>query len=431
MPAPADGQIASTLDRALELVALGIFVLALVHTFAARQLERLSRRFPRHAGLFHLLGEIEVVFGFWAIVLILAMVAMTGGARALAYAESRNYTEPLFVFVVMVMAASRPILATVVRAVDRIAGALPVATPVAKAWLCLAAIPLLGSLVTEPAAMTIAALMLAPLVFTPHLPERVKYLALGVLFVNVSIGGTLTSYAAPPVLMVATAWQWDSAWMLSEFGWKAAIAALVNATCATLVLRKHLSPAAAAPAEAFAETRVPILVVLVHLALLAGVVLLVHHPVGFLGLFMMFLGFTRAYERHQSPLILREALLVAFFLAGLVVLGNMQSWWLQPIVSGLEPLELFFGALGLTAITDNAALTYLGSLLAGMSDASKYLLVAGAVAGGGLTVVANAPNPAGVALLKRGFADGSIGAGYLLMGAALPTAVAAAAFLLL
>ena len=170
---------------------------------------------------------------------------------------------------------------------------------------------------------------------------------------------------------------------------------------------------------------------LVHLALLAGVVLLVHHPVGFLGLFLMFLGFTQAYERHQSPLILREALLVAFFLAGLVLLGSMQRWWLQPIVSGLEPLALFFGALALTAITDNAALTYLGSLLGGMSDASKYMLVAGAVAGGGLTVVANAPNPAGVALLKGGFADGSIGAGYLLIGAALPTAVAAAAFLLL
>ena len=431
MPAPAAGQIAWTPDRALELVALGIFVLALLHTFAARQLERLSRRFPRHAGLFHLLGEIEVVFGFWAIVLIVAMVAMAGGAQALAYAESRNYTEPLFVFVVMVMAASRPILATVVRAVDRLAGTVPVATPVAKAWLCLAAIPLLGSLVTEPAAMTIAALMLAPLVFAPHVPEPVKYLALGVLFVNVSIGGTLTSYAAPPVLMVASAWQWDSAWMLSEFGWKAAIAAVVNATLATLVLRKHLGAAAAVPAQAATEAKVPILVVVVHLALLAGVVLLVHHPVGFLGLFLMFLGFTQAYERHQSPLILREALLVAFFLAGLVVLGNMQSWWLQPIVSGLEPLALFFGALGLTAITDNAALTYLGSLVAGMSDASKYLLVAGAVAGGGLTVVANAPNPAGVALLKRGFADGSIGAGYLLMGAALPTAIAAAAFLLL
>ena len=429
MPAPADGQMAWAPDRALELVALVIFILALTHTFAAKQLERLSRRYPRHAGLFHLLGEIEVVFGFWAIVLVLAMVAMTGGAQALAYAESRNYTEPLFVFVVMVMAASRPILMTVIRAVDRLAGVLPVARPVATAWLCLAAIPLLGSLVTEPAAMTIAALMMAPTIFAPHIPERLKYLALGVLFVNISIGGTLTSYAAPPVLMVATTWQWDSAWMVSQFGWKAAIAAVVNATFATFVLRKHLRAAAPAPAEAPDEKRVPILVVLVHLALLAGVVLLVHHPVGFLGLFLLFLGFTQAYERHQSPLILREALLVAFFLAGLVLLGSMQRWWLQPIVSGLEPLALFFGALGLTAITDNAALTYLGSLLSGMSDSSKYMLVAGAVAGGGLTVVANAPNPAGVALLKRGFADETIGTVELLLGAAVPTAVAAAAFL--
>ncbi|HSC63279.1 MAG TPA: putative Na+/H+ antiporter, partial [Caldimonas sp.] len=146
-----------TPDRTLELVSLAIFVLALAHTFAAKQLDRLSHRFPRHAGVFHLLGEIEVVFGFWAIVLVLAMVALTGGPQALSYAESRNYDEPLFVFVVMVMAASRPILVTVMRAVDGLARWLPMARPVATAWLCLAAIPLLGSLITEPAAMTIAA----------------------------------------------------------------------------------------------------------------------------------------------------------------------------------------------------------------------------------------------------------------------------------
>lgn len=159
--------------------------------------------------------------------------------------------------------------------------------------------------------------------------------------------------------------------------------------------------------------------------------LLAHHPVAFLALFLMFLGFTQAYERHQSPLILKEALLVGFFLAGLVVLGGMQQWWLQPIVSALAPLQLFFGALGLTAITDNAALTYLGSLIEGMSDESKYMLMAGAVAGGGLTVIANAPNPAGVALLKRGFEDETISAGGLLMGALVPTSVAAVALLLL
>jgi hypothetical protein len=393
----------------------------------------LGRRFPRHAGLFHLLGEVEVVFGFWAMVLVLAMGSIRDVDLALIYVESRNYTEPLFVFVVMVVAASRPVLLTITRVVDAIARAMPLPMPIASAWLGLAAVPLLGSLITEPAAMTIAALMLAPKIFRQDIREAPKYLALGVLFVNVSIGGTLTAYAAPPVLMVAQTWQWDSAFMLVHFGWKAAIAVLVNATVATFLLRKHLLIGSAAPIDAAADARarIPGLVMLVHLALLAGVVAFAHHPPVFLALFMMFLGYTQAYERYQSPLILKEALLVGFFLAGLVVLGGLQAWWLQPLVSSLAPLALFFGALGLTAITDNAALTYLGSLIAGMSAESKYMLVAGAVAGGGLTVIANAPNPAGLALLKRGFADQSIGAGELLLGALVPTAVAAAAFLLL
>ena len=175
----------------------------------------------------------------------------------------------------------------------------------------------------------------------------------------------------------------------------------------------------------------PWLVSAIHLSFLAAVVVFAHHPVVFIGLFLFFMGFTQAYSRYQNPLILKEGLLVGFFLAGLVVLGGMQQWWLQPIVSSLEPTALFFGALGLTAITDNAALTYLGSLIEGMSDPAKYMLVAGAVAGGGLTVIANAPNPAGVALLRSGFNDESIGAGGLLMGALLPTSVAAIFFLAL
>jgi hypothetical protein len=416
--------------QTVDLIAAGLFAVALVHTFAAKQLERLSHRFPRHAGLFHLLGEVEVVFGFWAIVLVLAMALASGGKEALAYAESCNYTEPLFVFVVMVIAGSRPVLESVRWLVNGAARMLPLPGPLAITWLGLALVPLMGSLVTEPAAMTLAALMLAPLVFRPELPEPPKYAAIGVLFVNVSIGGTLTSYAAPPVLMVASTWGWDSAHMLANFGWKAALAVVVNASAAVLVLRRHLvrsgDPDTDVPAVG-----VPWPVAAIHLALLAGVVLLAHHPVAFLGLFLLFLGFAQAYERHQNPLLIKEALLVAFFLAGLVVLGGLQRWWLQPLVSALEPLALFFGALGLTALTDNAALTYLGSLIAGIPDESKHMLVAGAVAGGGLTVIANAPNPAGLALLKRGFSDETVGAGGLFLGALGPTVVAAAAFLLL
>lgn len=417
--------------QTIHTLAAVIFAAALAHTFAAKLFERLSHRFPRHGGLFHLLGEVEVVFGFWAIVLILGMALVSGGPAALEYAESRQYTEPLFVFVVMVVAASKPILQAVLTSVNALARIVPVRTEVATAWLGLAAVPLLGSLVTEPAAMTIAALMLAPQIFREGIPEKLKYLALGVLFVNISIGGTLTSYAAPPVLMVASTWQWDSAHMFANFGLKAVVAVIVNASFATWMLRPHLRPASDGKAGKDREQRVPLAVVAVHLAFLAVVVAFAHHPVVFLGFFLMFLGFTQAYERHQNQLIIKEALLVGFFLSGLVVLGGLQQWWLQPIVTSLSPRALFFSAVGLTAITDNAALTYLGSLIPGISDEAKYMLVAGAVAGGGLTVIANAPNPAGVALLKRGFSDESIGAGGLLLGALGPTAVAIIAFLLL
>lgn len=416
----------------MNLIAAVLFGLALVHTFATKTFERLADRYTRHAGLFHLLGEIEVVFGFWAFILLVIMALVSGGDKAIAYAESRQYTEPLFVFVIMVIAASKPVLEAVKSLIDTLARWVPVRTAVAKVWLCLAVVPLIGSLITEPAAMTLAALMLAPQVFRQDkgMPEWLKYGALGVLFVNVSIGGTLTSFAAPPVLMVAATWQWDTAFMASHFGWKASIAVMINATAITYLLRQHLAEEQRVDSSENDLVRIPLLVSVIHLLFLAAVVVFAHHPVIFLGFFLFFLGFTQAYVQYQNPLILKEGLLVGFFLAGLVILGGMQQWWLQPIVSSLEPTALFFGALGLTAITDNAALTYLGSLIEGMSDSAKYMLVAGAVAGGGLTVIANAPNPAGVALLRNGFNDESIGIGGMLLGAILPTIVAAALFFL-
>ncbi len=410
----------------IEHIAALIFVLALLHTFSVSYFAALAKRSPQHAGVFHLLSEVEVVFGFWAFILVGAMAVLLGGSAALAYTESRQYTEPLFVFVVMVMAASRPVLLAVTKLVNAMASLVPLPTSLVRTWMGLAMVPLIGSLITEPAAMTLAALMLAPLVFHDQVPERLKYLTLGVLFVNVSIGGTLTSFAAPPVLMVASTWQWDSTWMLLNFGWKSAVAVVINASLATCALKPYLQAEAMAIPKASIND-VPWPLIFSHLSLLAGVVVLGHYPVAFLGLFLLFLGLTHAYPQHQNPLVLKEALLVAFFLAGLVVIGGMQQWWLQPLLTQLSPNTLFGSALGLTAITDNAALTYLGSLIEGLSDEAKYNLMAGAVAGGGLTVIANAPNPAGAALLKKGFQNASISALGLLGGALLPTLIAAMA----
>ena len=94
----------------MQTIGLVLFVVALLHTFSTHMFEVLAHRHPRHAGLFHLLGEVEVVFGFWAFVLMGFMALVEGRTAAVDYAESRHYTEPLFVFVVMVVAASRPVL---------------------------------------------------------------------------------------------------------------------------------------------------------------------------------------------------------------------------------------------------------------------------------------------------------------------------------
>ena len=411
-----------------ELLAAAIFALALLHTFATGWFARLAHRDTPHAGLWHLLSEVEVVFGFWAFVLIVGLLLLTGRKDAVDYMESRNFTEPMFVFAIMVVAASRPVLLACAAAVRGLAHVLPVSGALGNYFLCLALVPLLGSFITEPAAMTLAALMLRDRYFVSDASERFRYATLGVLFVNISIGGTLTSFGAPPVLMVAGAWGWDTAFMLTTFGWKAALAVVFNAALLTFVFRSELrgrvAPAAVGP-------RVPAVVSGIHLGFLVAIVAFSHHPAIFMGVFLFFLGYTTAYERYQDRLILREGLLVAFFLSGLVVLGGLQQWWLQQTLLGVEPRPLFFIATALTAFTDNAALTYLASLVQGVSADFQYAVVAGAVVGGGLTVVANAPNPAGVAILKSSFAGESVSPLYLLLGALPPTLVAAVAFQLL
>lgn len=413
----------------LQILAAVLFGVAVLHTFSTSFFEHLAHTQPRHAGLWHLLGEVEVVFGFWAMVLVVAMFALEGKATATGYLDSRNYTEPLFVFVIMVIAGTRAVLQFASALVRGLARALPLPSGLGLYFLVLSLVPLLGSFITEPAAMTLAALMLRDVVFAQETPRTFRYATLGVLFVNVSIGGTLTPYAAPPVLMVAGPWGWDLTYMLTHFGWRAALAVLVNAAAVSLIFRKTLATHVAAPAPAATsdDKTVPWSVVLVHLLFLLGVVVFAHHAAVFVGLFLFFLGYATAYERHQDRLILREGLLVAFFLGGLVVLGGQQQWWLQPLLMGMDSGTVFLGTAALTAITDNAALTYLGSLVQGLSAEFKQALVAGAVTGGGLTVIANAPNPAGVSILRSKFEGQSVQALGLLLAALPPTVVAAVA----
>ena len=409
----------------IQVVAAVIFALALIHTFSTKYFEHLAHTRPRHAGVWHLLAEVEVVFGFWAMVMIVVMAFMTSRTDAVSYLDGRNFTEPMFVFAIMVVAGSKPVLQAASAAVQALVRVIPLPAPIAFFFTALAIVPLLGSFITEPAAMTLAALLMRDRIFT-NASKTLRYGTLGVLFVNISIGGTLTPFAAPPVLMVAAKWNYDLAFMLTHIGWKAAIAVFINATVLTLLFAKELKAMSYSADSPYKG--VPMPMIALHGLFLLGIVVFAHHPAAFIAIFLLFMGVATAYPQHQERLILREGLLVAFFLGGLVVLGGMQAWWLQPVFMAMDETQIYFGATALTAITDNAALTYLGSQVEGLSEGFKYALVTGAVTGGGLTIIANAPNPAGASILKGTFDEGAINPLGLLAGALLPTVVAIICF---
>ncbi len=413
----------------IELIGAILFALALIHIFSTKYFEHLAHTRPAHAGIWHFLGEVEVVFGLWAMVLIVAFLIIDGKQVATTYLEQQSFTEPMFIFAIMVIAGSRPILQFAMLCVKTIARLIPWSDGKAFYFVTLSFVPLLGSFITEPGAMTLAGLILLDHYYSKGITTRLKYVTLGVLFVNISIGGTMTTFAAPPILMVASKWGWDFTFMFTTFGWKAVLVVLVNALVATFLFRRELSDMLYE--EQPQQTRTPLPVLLIHLFFLVGVVVFAHHPEVFMGLLLFFIGFAHAYERYQDRLILREGLMVAFFLAGLVILGGQQKWWLQPMLVGMDDTTLFYGATILTAFTDNAALTFLGSLLEGTSAEFQYSLVAGAVTGGGLTVIANAPNPAGFAILKGSFEDDAIHPLGLLVAALPPTFLSILAFQLL
>lgn len=427
-----------------ELVATILFAIAILHTFSVKRFEMMAHKHPSGSiaeNLFHVLAEVEVAFGLWAGLFIGVLGFLHGREFVVEYLEGRNamytleFTEPAFVFAIMAIAATRPVIQLATKTIGLTSRLIPLPESLSFFAVALILGPLLGSFITEPAAMTVTALVLKARYYDRGISNRLMYATLGVLFVNISIGGTLTNFAAPPVLMVATTWGFDNAHMLGHFGWKASVAVLINTIVLCSIFGRELvrlgerdtgfdeGSLVAAPEE---RPPVPAWVIVLHCLFLAGVVLNSHHMVVFMGIFLFFLGVVAVTEEYQDRLQLREALLVGFFLGGLVTLGGFQKWWLKPLIGSLGELQLFLGATSLTAVTDNAALTYLGSLVDGISETSKFALLAGAVAGGGLTVIANAPNPAGYGILRSSFGENGISPAGLFAAAIGPTLVAMA-----
>lgn len=537
------------------LVATLFFLAAILHTFMASRLSGIAHRWeeehdkkkragqvppnsiPMGARFLHFLGEVETVFGIWAVVLLAGVALYFSRDTAISYlVNDVNFTEAMFVVVIMTLASTRPILKLAENIISRIAGILGGSLTVW--WMTILILgPLLGSFITEPAAMTITAMLLASKFYILSPSNRFKYATLGLLFVSVSIGGTLTHFAAPPVLMVAGPWNWDISFMIMHFGLKSILAIVLSTTAYAVFFRKELKelshtfqfhelkgavkhrfldrtlfeskldlvlqeqevterftdginqhlkeishrtsakmrkrfleavagsgiqPAMAEqafdevysdvvksrlqhkiPAALPPEDRapwidpdwdnrndpVPVWVIIVHLMFIVWTVVNAHHPQMFIPGLLFFLAFANITEQYQNRVNIRTSLLVGFFLGGLVIHGGLQGWWIEPVLGSLSDVPLMLAATGLTAFNDNSAITYLSTLVPHFSEGAKYAVVAGAVAGGGLTVIANAPNPAGQSILKKHF-DHGVSALSLMLGALVPTIVAVSIFLL-
>lgn len=417
----------------IQVTATVIFAVAILHTFLVSKFAHIAHKYPHGSfgeHFFHFMAEVEAVFGMWAFVFLVILMGHEGFSAPVHYLESLNFTEPAFVFVIMAMAGTRPVIKLAEKIIVMISKLIPLPRKMAFYVTALTMGPLLGSFITEPAAMTVTAIILLNNFYSREMSAKLKYATIGLLFVNVSIGGTLTHFAAPPVLMVAGKWGWGMSHMLLTFGYKAAISCLISSIAVAFFFKSELSGDFQLAAEKGSKKLPSWWVTLTHIVFLAVVVLTAHHMVVFLGLFLFFLGFTICTQDVQDEVQVKSSLMVGFFLAGLIVLGNEQKWWLQPLISSLSDQVLYFGATALTGITDNAALTYLGSLVE-LTESAKYFLVAGAVTGGGLTVIANAPNPAGYGILKDSFGADGISPLGLLKGALFPTAIAILCFELL
>ncbi len=440
------------------LVGSLIFLGAIVHTFLASKFLSISHgyheRFQRlesdeahpespravtsrrdwlqfKSTLFHFLGEVEAVFGIWLIPLGIAVLAFAGLDDLFSYIDHVNFTEPIFVVAIMIIASSRPVLHIAELALAKVAS-LGGSTPAAW-WLSILTVgPLLGSFITEPAAMTICAILLVDRFYKLKPSMNLRYATIGLLFVNISVGGTLDHFAAPPVVMVAATWDWGLVFMFTHFGWKAVIGILVANAIFFAAFRKELTALKVDPEMKQSDQRdVPLWITLTHLGFIAWVVFVSHHPALVVLSLLLFIAYVQATERNQDLIKLRSPLLVGFFLASLVIHGGFQAWWIAPVLSSLTETPLMIGAVVLTAFNDNAAITYLASLVPNFSDELKYAVVAGAVTGGGLTVIANAPNPAGQSILQKYFGPDGVNPLKLLLAALIPTLIMGLCFMLL
>jgi hypothetical protein len=291
--------------------------------------------------------------------------------------------------------------------------------------------PILGSFITEVGSMALAALLLARQFYQHRPSHQLAYATIALLFVNVSVGGVLTNFASPAVLILSHCWHWTTMDVFMNFGWKAVLGILISNFLYWLYFRKEfalLNERHRASGQLFSDSSaesnapIPAWITCIHILFIIWIVATSHYPAIFIASFILFLGFYHSTRSHQYTMHLIRPMMVGLFLAALVIHGGLQGWWVIKFLEGLTPLGVMGMAMSLTAFNDNAAISYLATLIPNWSEAYQYAVFTGVIAGGGLTVIANAPNPAGYVILRKYFEKG-INPAKLFLAALIPTLI--------
>jgi len=414
-------------------IATGIFFLAILHTFLTPYLFSLSRKFSkkskratknwRHyhfvSEICYLLSEIEVVFGIWLLPLLLFATWFLGWDEVISYLHGRDYTYAFYIMVIVVVMTSGPIIAFAEKILDKVA-LLGKESPGAWWWTILTIGPLLGAFLKEPGAMALCAALLLKKFYSFKPSTPFKYATLGLLFTNISVGGTLTTFASRALFIVASKRGWDTTYMLTHFAWKACLGILLANATYYFIFKKEFKETFPKKLRSTIKKDIPFWITFLHLLFVTAIVLTANHVSLFIAVFILFLGFYKATTFYQSPLHLRSAVLVGFFFASLLIHGELQGWWVVPLLQQLPQVGAMFMSFVLSAFMDNAVVNYLSLEVPHFNEMKHYLMVSGAMSAGALTIVANAPNPLGHAILRSAFSD-KISLFYLFLGALFPS----------
>ncbi|MBS0624552.1 MAG: hypothetical protein JSS32_00705 [Verrucomicrobia bacterium] len=427
------------------LISLLIFIFAILHTLSVHLIHNYARKLemkqaPKRLAklrqrsfwiqILYFLSEVEIVFGIWVIPLFISMVAFFGSSIALEYINTRDYTEAVFIVVILALTATRPIVRISEKFISYIARGM--GGSLSAWWFTLLTVgPILGSFITEVGSMALSALLLGRQFYQHRPSQKLAYATIALLFVNVSVGGVLTNFASPAVLILAHCWHWTTIDMFLDFGWKAVIGIFISNFLYWLYFRKELAAMNErhkGSGQLFIDPAVesaspiPTWITCVHILFIVWIVATSHYPAIFIASFILFLGFYHSTRMHQYTLHLIRPMMIGLFLAGLVVHGGLQGWWVSKLLEDRSPLGVMGAAMSLTAFNDNAAISYLATLIPDWGEAYHYAIFTGVIAGGGLTVIANAPNPAGYVILRKYFEKG-INPIKLFFAALIPTLI--------